>query len=72
MPPGVPVRQQIEVLPLPTPPPAAGNTPDGDVIHLPPELLHRIVRCMAGPGSEAAWVPLVGELPRWVDLNSNH
>lgn len=34
-------------------------------------MLLAIVRSMAAPEAEAAWVQLVGPLPSWIDLNSN-
>ena len=57
-----------QACPLPSLP--AGTAPNGERIHLPFEVLLGIVRGMAAPEAEAAWVPLVGPLPSWIDLNS--
>lgn len=40
-------------------------------MHLPAGVLLSIVRRMAAPEAEAAWVPLVGPLPSWIDFNSD-
>ncbi len=51
--------------------PFAGTDPKGKRVHLPAGLLLGIVLRMAAPEAEAAWVPLVGPLPSWFDLNSD-
>ncbi|KAI7840871.1 hypothetical protein COHA_005401 [Chlorella ohadii] len=48
-----------------------GTDPKGKRVHLPAGLLLGIVLRMAAPEAEAAWVPLVGPLPSWFDLNSD-
>ncbi|PRW59763.1 hypothetical protein C2E21_1800 [Chlorella sorokiniana] len=48
-----------------------GTDHQGKPIHLPAEVLLGIVRGMAAPEAEAAWVTLVGPLPSWIDLNSD-
>ena len=49
----------------------AGTDHKGGPIHLPSDVLLNVLRGMAAPEAEAAWVPLVGQLPDWIDLNSD-